>query len=246
MRQTGRVDGLENVVDPGGRVAVDPLFVLEHEGHATLGRTLGDLAHAAHHLGSMPSGIIARRHVEAEDPNPGRLVKVGQLERAGESVQVGFERVVDLDLPDRRSQSTEPKPARVEQLAKLLVLRVAQVQDIGAVNGPELDVANSVLAQDRDLLERVLGNLVGKGTQADHRQRSCLISVRSNRKGKTGLPRMPAPCRFPPIVTAVAKSASVRWSTTSARVRIRDEVLVPSWKLRRRDRDKRPSRLVVD
>ena len=66
------------------------------------------------------------------------------------------------------------------------------------MDGAELDVADAVLAEDLDLLDGVLRDLVGEGTEADHRDGSpaCCISdghVASGRVSQSYQPRRKPP-----------------------------------------------------
>ena len=118
----------------------------------------------------MSGRVISRRHVEAEDSYSGSRVEVSQSHGAVEPLQVLVESLGDSDLADRRPDRAQTEPARPQQVAKLGVLFVAQVQDIGPVNGTEFNVLDAVCGQDFDLLDRVLRDLIGKGAQANHRE----------------------------------------------------------------------------
>ena len=112
--------------------------------------------------------IVARRDVKAEDPNPQGAVELGQFHRPVKPAQVLFERLGDPHLADRGADRTQAHPAVAEQVAKLSVLRVGQIEHVGPVNRAELDVTDSVSRQHVELLGRVLRDFVGEGTQADH------------------------------------------------------------------------------
>ena len=70
VAEGGRVDGFEDLEHPGGGVAVDPLLVLEEQGHAPLGGDLGLLGHPAEDLVAVLRGVVACGDVVAEDPDP--------------------------------------------------------------------------------------------------------------------------------------------------------------------------------
>ncbi len=55
-----------------------------------------------------------------------------------------------------------------QQRLKIGMLRLAQVQHILTQDRAELDEPNPVRLQAVNLLDRVGGNLVGEGTQANH------------------------------------------------------------------------------
>ena len=44
-----------------------------------------------------------------------------------------------------------------------------EIEDVGPVNGAELDMLDAVRRQDVNLFDRVLRDLVGEGAQANHR-----------------------------------------------------------------------------
>src|SRR6516165_1189123 len=83
---------------------------------------------------------------------------------------MGLERLVDLDLADRRADRAEADAARPEQVAKLRMMGVAEVEDVDPVDRSELDVADPVLGKDVDLFHRIARDFVGKGAEADHRR----------------------------------------------------------------------------
>ena len=113
--------------------------------------------------------VVPRRDVEAENPVHAATVEFSQMHGPLEAVEVLLERLGDPDLADRRADGAELDPARGELIAELGMLGVREIQDVRAVDRAELDRLDAVPGQNIDLLDGVLGDLVGEGTDADHR-----------------------------------------------------------------------------
>src|SRR5262249_22800228 len=158
-----------------------------------------------------------RRHVEAEDPDARRPVEVGQVHGPTESLQVLVEGVGDPDLADRRTDGTELEPARGQQVAELGVLGVGEVQDVRAVDCAELDRPDAMPRQDVNLLDGVLRDLVGKGTDADHPSLPRSPPWEGTRRDPR--PRRIVPGSFAdPIITERRKTARRWWFRDGQRV----------------------------
>ena len=117
----------------------------------------------------MGGRVVAGRDIEAEDTDSRRCVLVGQVQGPLEAEQVALEWLGDPDFADRRTDGTEPEAGAAEPVPEIVVLRIGQVQHIGPVDGPELDMPDPVPGEHVDLFLGVLRDLVGKGAEANHR-----------------------------------------------------------------------------
>ncbi len=169
MLERRGVHRLEEIGDTGRRIAIDPFLVLEEQGDPTARLRAGQLGHPIDDRFAMRSRIVAGWDVEAEDANPGGLVEIREFHRPLEALEVLVERLGDPDLADRRADRAEAEPAREEPFAKFGVLGVGQVEDVRAMDGAELDELDAMSGQDIELLVGILRDLVGEGTDADHR-----------------------------------------------------------------------------
>ncbi len=169
MGQARGIDSLEQVADARGRVSIDSLLVLEQQRHAPALGPPRQLLHPGDDLVAVSRGVVAGRDVKAEDPDPGRLVEVREVQGPAESQEMIVERLGDPYLANRRAQGAEAKASRPQQTPIGLVLLVVEIQHVGPMDGPKLDVPDPVPGQNVDLLQGVLGNLVGESTEANHR-----------------------------------------------------------------------------
>ena len=169
MLERGRIDRLKDIGDAVRGIAIDSLLILEEQDDPAFARATGQLGHPLDHGIAVGCRIVAGRDVEAEDANPRRLVEVGQIHGPLEALKVLAERIGDPDLADRRPDGAELEPACGQQPPELGVLRVRQIQDVRTMDGAKLDELDAVLRQDIELFVGILGDLVGKGTDANHR-----------------------------------------------------------------------------
>ena len=72
-------------------------------------------------------------------------------------------------LPIGDPMALRPNPRESSSVAEVGVLGLGKVQDVDAVDRAELDVLDAMRDRTVDLLAGVLGDLVGEGTDADHR-----------------------------------------------------------------------------
>ena len=124
MGQGRRINALEQVVDALGRVAIDTLLIFEQQGHAPALGPPRQLFHPGDNLLAVNRGIVAGRDVKAEDPDPGRLVVIRQVQGTAEPQEMVIERLGDPDLADRRAQRAEPEAPRTQKAPKGFVLLV--------------------------------------------------------------------------------------------------------------------------
>src|SRR5262249_4675797 len=137
-----------------------------------IGGAPGQFNHATQDLRPMLCRIVARRDVKAEDPYAGSLIKLGELHRPLETLQVGVERLGNPNFSNRRTDRAQSDLALGEERAKCRVLVIGQIQNIGAVDRAELDVLDVVLGKHLELLDRVLGDFVGEGAEVNHQRKS--------------------------------------------------------------------------
>ena len=114
------------------------------------------------------AGSGALGHVEAENADVRRAVPLGQVQSDLKPSQVRLERVNDRDLADRRADGAQAEASRLQERLEVGVIGFVQIQDVRAPDRAELDELDPIRLQAVDLLDRVGGNLVGEGTQADH------------------------------------------------------------------------------
>ena len=118
MGQARGIDSLEQVIDARGRISIDSFLVLEQQRHAPALCPPRQLLHPGDDLVAVCRGILAGRDVKAEDPDPGRLVEIREVQGPAESQEMIVERLGDPYLANRRAQGAEAKASRTQQTPK--------------------------------------------------------------------------------------------------------------------------------
>src|SRR5947209_1739577 len=98
----------------------------------------------------------------------GRLHAVRHCNGPLEKVQVLVERTIDGNLPDGRANGGNANAVRVQRLLDPGHLLIAEIQYIRIPDAAQVQEANFLAAEYRNLFLQVSRNLVGEGRKANH------------------------------------------------------------------------------